>query len=150
MRIGSIQITTGNIDAKESFRACILDITNCSRTLFWTTTPKYFQFILGPHDQSGLNIFLEQAKQIIQFGPKQDPIQPKHTTESDTQTKSLYQTIVKELEDACTENGTDDFTPACRKCKSNKFVEFEAKQTRSADEGMTIEYECTRCKIKWR
>lgn len=37
----------------------------------------------------------------------------------------------------------------CSKCKQNKVTYFEA-QTRSADEPMTIFYECLECGNKWR
>jgi len=37
----------------------------------------------------------------------------------------------------------------CKRCKSTDVYSYE-KQTRSADEGATRFYECTKCGLKWR
>lgn len=42
---------------------------------------------------------------------------------------------------------TDEFT--CSKCKKNKTVYYQ-KQTRSADEPMTVFLTCVTCGHKWR
>lgn len=39
--------------------------------------------------------------------------------------------------------------PKCKTCKKNDRVTWELVQRRSADEGMTPEYECARCSTFW-
>jgi len=142
----------GRMDASRVFQSmyCLRYYKLLAYCLFGLAPPQYTQFILGPRDNSSPDraYFLKQAKQIIQFGPKAVPLEDSEHNEK--QKENLYETVVKQLDEACTEDGTDEFTQTCRKCKSNKFVEFAAKQTRSADEGMTIEYTCTKCNVKWR
>ena len=113
--------------------------------------PTFIDFIIGAPPEKRSSI-LEDAKRAIQFGP----VNPALATETDGGPHSqrsqdtVFQDVVCELDDACTDGAEDAFTEVCRKCKSNEFVEFEAKQTRSADEGMTIEYTCSKCKVRWR
>lgn len=64
--------------------------------------------------------------------------------------KTSVQLAAEQLEEACSDGLGDQFTQVCRKCKSNKDVEFDTVQTRSADEGMTVQFECKKCNIKWR
>lgn len=109
--------------------------------------PDYLNFIISVDPQVKLHA-LANAKRRILFGP--DKLPSKDQDPAITKPQTHFDRVCAELEAHCTDGGADEFTPECRKCRSNKDVEFEAKQTRSADEGMTIEYECKKCKVKWR
>lgn len=112
--------------------------------------PEYLEFVLGTSGDVRTR-YLEKAKCEIQFGPVvSEPLFNSDQVGAPIESESLFEKVSQELDDQCTDGGQDVFTQTCRKCKSNKFVEFKAKQTRSADEGMTIEYTCTKCKCKWR
>jgi DNA-directed RNA polymerase subunit M/transcription elongation factor TFIIS len=111
--------------------------------------PKYLEFILA----TTLDVrahYIQEAKHEIQFGPVVCTQTVNGGQVDIVETGSLFDKVITELDEQCTDGGEDAFTQTCRKCKSNKFVEFEAIQTRSADEGMTIEYTCKACNIKWR
>jgi DNA-directed RNA polymerase subunit M/transcription elongation factor TFIIS len=109
--------------------------------------PDYLNFLLAPHPESRLPI-LTKTKHHILFGPAITADNP--AEKAAPPSASQFDRVCAMLEASCTDGGADEFTPACRKCRTNEFVEFEFKQTRSADEGMTIEYECGKCKSKWR
>ena len=63
--------------------------------------------------------------------------------------QSAYDEIDALMTKLCTDGSNDLFTPICRTCKTNKEVTFDTKQTRGADEGMTIEFQCETCGAKW-
>lgn len=77
---------------------------------------------------------------------------PDETTSSSAhvQNESLISQIETELAQCSGLEGRDEFTPICLKCKTNQFVEVKSEQTRSADEGMTNKYKCTKCGAKWQ
>lgn len=73
-----------------------------------------------------------------------------YTDEAVGTQSNTYAEAMQQIDQVCGDEAGDSFTQVCRKCKSNVHVEMEAKQTRSADEGMTIEYTCTKCNLTWR
>lgn len=70
--------------------------------------------------------------------------------ESNTDNSHMFQQLIAELDRVCSDGKEDQFTPVCRKCKTNKFVELTQQQTRSADEGMTNFATCKKCNTEWR
>ncbi len=64
--------------------------------------------------------------------------------------QSSYEIACQEMDRQCGDGTDDIFTPPCRKCRTNRNVKIDTAQTRGADEGMTVKYECKKCNHKWR
>lgn len=60
--------------------------------------------------------------------------------------KQLEEEIAKEFQISGIDMGA---FPACIKCRTNKFIESDTRQTRSADEGSTVFLRCTQCRSDW-
>uniref|UniRef100_A0A0N5B6I6 DNA-directed RNA polymerase subunit n=1 Tax=Strongyloides papillosus TaxID=174720 RepID=A0A0N5B6I6_STREA len=64
-----------------------------------------------------------------------------------TSAKTVYMKSIANTEDSTTDTGDAIVEHVCPRCENNE-ASYTTLQTRSADEGATIFYTCTKCKYK--
>jgi hypothetical protein len=109
--------------------------------------PTLIAFLSGSLDRTKL---LDEVRAALLHGTPYGYETPPCPPSGKVAAKTTAQLAADQLDEACSDGLGDQFTQVCRKCKTNRHVEFNTVQTRSADEGMTVEFECKKCKTKWR
>ena len=65
-------------------------------------------------------------------------------------TRSYYKDVLAKGEQGVKDMNNQMGVITCSRCKSGSHVAIELKQTRSADEGMSVFVRCEKCKSRWR
>lgn len=65
-------------------------------------------------------------------------------------TETYYRDVLSKGEQSVKEMNNQMEVITCSRCKSGSHVAIELKQTRSADEGMSVFVRCEKCKARWR
>lgn len=156
-------------------RALYIQNFSASLLYFEAVTKCLYRLITGAYDESiRTKSAAAVANEVVTAVTCNPSTKPKHQVQGQDQDQaqdqdlklkpklkepkadSYYTELLKSGPDLC-KNMTSDasattaFTVAitCRKCKSSKIT-FNQKQTRSADEAMTVFCQCSDCSYRWK
>jgi DNA-directed RNA polymerase subunit M/transcription elongation factor TFIIS len=115
------------------YRACLCDfIENVERNPGLCT-----QF--SPEELGGTPV-----RELMRGTPNHDAHQGMERTQK------YYRDVLAEGEQGVKDMNNQMEVITCSRCKSGSHVAVELKQTRSADEGMSVFVRCEKCKARWR